>query len=93
MIVPGVRRPLSSPIRWLIACVAGGVGLAGGWTLTRGATPIAGWFLPVAALASALLFGVELIRTGSRRTLWVVCLCGLVAGRAVYELVRFSTGR
>lgn len=93
MIVPGIHGRPRLLSRCLIACVAGGIGIAIGWTLTRGPAPAANWFLPVATLASALLFVIELVRTRSRQVLWVACLCGLLAGRAVYELVRLGTGR
>ena len=93
MIVPGSHGPLSLRSRCLLAAVAGSIGVAVGWMLTRGPTPAANWFLPVATLASALLFVAELVRTRSRQVLWVACLCGLLAGRAVYELVLLVTRR
>ena len=72
--------------RSLIAAATAGIGIAIGWSLTRGSLPVAKWFLPVITLTSTALFAVELIRAKSRSALWAVCLCGLLAGRAVYEL-------
>jgi hypothetical protein len=93
MIVPGIPERPRVLSRWLIAVAAGSIGIMVGWKLTRGEMPVASWFLPVASLASAALLAIELVRARSRQALWAACLCGLIGGRAVYELVQLAIGR
>lgn len=93
MIAAGVPRRLSLLSRSLVAAIAAGIGVAVGWTLTTDAVPMAKRFFPIITLISAVLFGAEIARARSRAAPWAVYLCGLLAGRAVYELAMLVTGR
>ena len=88
-----VLSPPGLASRGLLVCVLGGVGVGIGWTLTRGQPTVTNWLLPTIALVSSLLFGVGVYRTPGRRSLWIVSLCAVIAGRAAYELARLFLHR
>lgn len=89
MLFPITRLSLLS--RSLIAAIPVGVGILVGWILMTGSVPNMSWLVPVIILTVAVALGAEVARTGSRRGLLALCLCGLIVGRVVYDLA--VTGR
>jgi hypothetical protein len=76
--------------RVLAVCALGVLGVTLGWTMRREQTTTADWLLAALSVVSALIVAVEAVRTSNRRASWIMIVCGLVAARGVYELVRLA---
>jgi hypothetical protein len=83
MMTPVLTRRPSLSRRLALTCLCAAIGIAVGWRYSSAAT-VFDRVVPICAAVSASVLGVEVLRTGGRRRLWLVPLAALLLVRALW---------